>query len=117
MRLLMAPAAAAAIAIGVFVSVTIAQQQGGGAGAYTQAQADAGRVAFDVSCAGCHGPDLNGSSDVPQLTGINFGAAWGPRPVNQLFSHIMTTMPPAAPGSLGEEVTLNIVAYILQRMG
>src|SRR6188474_820893 len=118
MRLLTVPAAITAIVIGIFVSVTIAQQpQGGGAGAYTQAQAEAGRVAYDVSCAGCHGPDLNGGSDAPALTGINFGAAWGPRPVSHLFSHVMTTMPPGAPGSLGEEVTLNIVSYILQRMG
>ncbi len=110
-------ASAVAIATGVFVSVTVAQQQGGAASGYTQAQADAGRVAYDVSCAGCHGPELNGSSDAPPLTGINFGNAWGTRPVNELFTHIMNSMPPAAPGSLGEEVTLNIVAYVMQRMG
>jgi len=116
-RLLMVPAAATAIAIGVFVSAPIAQQQSAGGGAYTQAQADAGRTAYDVNCAGCHGPDLQGGSDAPALTGINFNNAWGSRPVNQLFTHIMQTMPPGSPGSLGEEMTLNVVAYLLQRMG
>ena len=117
-RLLMVPVAATAIAIGVFVSAPIAQQQGaGGGGAYTQAQAEAGRTAYDVNCAGCHGPDLQGGSDAPALTGINFNNAWGSRPVNQLFTHIMQTMPPGSPGSLGEEMTLNVVAYLLQRMG
>ena len=29
----------------------------------------------------------------------------------------MQTMPPQAPGSLGEEMTLNVIAYIIQRMG
>ena len=61
--------------------------------------------------------DLTGSSDAPPLTGGNFSNAWGSRPVNELFGHIMQTMPPAAPAALGEEVTLNVVAYLLQRMG
>src|SRR5687767_3995669 len=116
MRILMVPASAGAIAAAAFVSVTLAQQQRP-AGGYTQAQAETGRVAYDVSCAGCHGADLTGSSDAPALTGVNFNAAWGTRPVSELFSHIMTTMPPASPGSLGEETTLNIVAYLMQRMG
>ena len=82
-----------------------------------QRQAEAGRTAYDVSCAGCHGADLTGSSDAPALTGPNFSGAWGSRPVNELFRHIMETMPPQAPGSLGEEMTLNVVAYLIQRMG
>ena len=98
-------------------------RRGGGAaaaatGAYTQEQAERGRVAYDSNCSGCHGPNLNdGSSDAPPITGVNFTAFWGPRSVSDLFNHIMTTMPPTGPGSLGEETTLNVVAYILQRMG
>jgi alcohol dehydrogenase (cytochrome c) len=116
MRLLIVPASAAAVLVAVLVSVPNAQQ-GGAAGAYTQAQADAGRTAYDVSCAGCHSANLTGSSDAPPLTGPNFSNAWGSRPVNELFSHVMQTMPPGSPGSLGEEVTLNVVAYLIQRMG
>jgi alcohol dehydrogenase (cytochrome c) len=105
----------AAVLFGLLAAIPAAQPAAGGG--FTQQQAEAGRTAYDVSCAGCHGADLNGSSDAPGLTGVNFGMAWGSRPVNQLFTHIMQTMPPAAPGSLGEEVTLNVVAYLMLRMG
>ena len=109
MRLIV-PASLAAVLVAIVIAIPTAQQQQ--TGAYTQRQADAGRTAYEVSCAGCHGPDLNGSSDAPPLTGPNFTGAWGARPVNDLFTHTMKTMPPPAPGSLGEEMTLNIVAYV-----
>ena len=117
MRPLIVPVSAVAVFLVFVVSAITAQQQPGPGGAYTVAQAEAGRTAYDVSCAGCHSANLTGSSDAPPLTGPNFTNAWGSRPVNELFSHIMQTMPPASPGSLGEEVTLNVVAYLLQRMG
>jgi mono/diheme cytochrome c family protein len=114
MRLIV-PASAAAVLVATVVAIPTAQQQP--AGAYTQSQADDGRTAYDVSCAGCHGPDLTGGSDAPALTGPNFSGAWGGRPLNELFRHVMETMPPQAPGSLGEEETLNVIAYLIQRMG
>ena len=116
MRLLIIPASAAVVVVAIVVAIPTAQQQQP-AGAYTLRQAEAGRTAYDVSCAGCHGFDLTGSSDAPALTGPNFSGAWGGRPLNELFSHTMQTMPPQAPGSLGEEMTLNVLAYIIQRMG
>lgn len=100
MRLLIVPASAAAVLVAIVVAIPTAQQQSGGV--YTQRQADAGRTAYDVSCAGCHGVDLTGSSDAPPLTGPNFSNAWGGRPIAELFRHVMDTMPPQAPGSLGE---------------
>jgi alcohol dehydrogenase (cytochrome c) len=112
---LIVPASAAAVLVAIVVAIPTAQQQP--TGAYTQRQAEAGRAAYEVSCAGCHGPDLTGSSDAPALTGPNFSGAWGGRPINELFNHVMQTMPPQAPGSLGEEMTLNVLAYIIQRMG
>ena len=115
MRLLIVPASAVALLVAIVVAIPTAQQQP--TGAYTQRQADAGRTAYEVSCAGCHGPDLTGSSDAPALIGPNFTGAWGGRPINDLFRHVMETMPPQAPGSLGEEVTLNVIAYLIQRAG
>ena len=94
---LIVPASAAAVLVAIVVAIPTAQQQP--TGAYTQRQAEAGRTAYEVSCAGCHGPDLTGSSDAPALTGPNFSGAWGGRPINELFSHVMQTMPPQAPGS------------------
>ena len=114
MRLIV-PASAAAVLVAIVVAIPTAQQQP--AGAYTQRQAEAGRTAYDVSCAGCHAPDLTGGSDAPALIGPNFTGAWGGRPINELFRHVMETMPPQAPGSLGEEMTLNVLAYIIQRSG
>ena len=114
MRLIV-PASAAAVLVAIVVAIPTAQQQP--AGAYTQRQAEAGRTAYDVSCAGCHAPDLTGGSDAPALIGPNFTGAWGGRPINELFRHVMDTMPPQAPGSLGEEMTLNVLAYIIQRSG
>src|SRR5687767_762635 len=108
-------ASAAAVLVAIVVAIPTAQQQP--SGAYTQRQAEAGRSAYEVSCAGCHGPDLTGSSDAPALIGPNFTGAWGSRPVTDLFSHTMQTMPAQAPGSLGEEMTLNVLAYIIQRNG
>ncbi len=114
MRLIV-PASAAAVLVAIVVAIPTAQQQP--AGAYTQRQAEAGRTAYDVSCAGCHAPDLTGGSDAPALIGPNFTGAWGGRPINELFRHVMETMPPQAPGSLGEEMTLSVLAYIIQRSG
>jgi len=114
MRLIV-PASAAAVLVAIVVAIPTAQQQP--SGAYTLRQAEAGRTAYDVSCAGCHGPDLTGSSDAPALTGPNFTGAWGGRPINDLFRHVMETMPPGAPGSLGEDTTLNVIAYVIQRAG
>ena len=114
MRLIV-PASAAAVLVAIVIAIPTAQQQQ--AGAYTQRQAEAGRTAYEVSCAGCHGPDLTGSSDAPALTGPNFTGAWGGRPIADLFKHVMDTMPPQAPGSLGEEMTLNVIAYLIQRAG
>ena len=111
------PVFLAAVLLAFLVSAVTAQQQSAPPGVYTQPQADAGRVAYDVSCGGCHGADLTGSSDAPALTGVNFSNAWGPRPLSDLFADVMETMPPASPGGLGEEVTLGVVAYLLQRMG
>ena len=114
MRLIV-PVSAGAVLLAIVVAIPTAQQPP--TGAYTQRQAEAGRTAYEVSCAGCHDPDLTGSSDAPALTGPNFSGAWGSRPINALFTHTMETMPPQAPGSLGEEMTLNVLAYIIQRMG
>ena len=86
---------------------------------YTAEQAERGRVLYDSNCSGCHGINLDGGlgSDAPPLTGVNWSAFWGSRSVNDLVQFIMTTMPPTSPGSLGEESSLDVVTYIIQRMG
>ena len=81
---------------------------------FTKAQADAGQKEYDGQCAMCHGAELLGP-DAPALVGTdvmhNFSTAAG------LYGYFSVAMPPQAPGMLGEETYLNILAYILQANG
>src|SRR5436190_22810866 len=55
---------------------------------YTAAQAEAGRAAYDISCSGCHLPDLRGSFEAPQLTGSNFLNQWGDKTISDLYTYL-----------------------------
>src|SRR4029453_16845817 len=115
----------AAVVTGCAMIVVTAQQPpaAGGPGpprgaALPVQQAERRHVGYVPNCSGCHGPNLDdGPSDAPPLTGVNFVTFWGTRSVADLFNYIMDSMPPATPGALGDESTLDVVAYILQRMG
>jgi PQQ-dependent dehydrogenase (methanol/ethanol family) len=84
--------------------------------AQTAQQAAAGRTAYQARCSSCHAQDLGGNEG-PQLAGSNFMAAWGGRTARELITYIQTTMPPGSPGSLGEEASVNLVAFILTANG
>ncbi len=84
--------------------------------AQTPQQADAGRAAYQARCSSCHAQDLGGGEG-PQLVGSNFMAAWGGRTARELITTIQTTMPPANPGSLSEEASANLAAFILTANG
>jgi alcohol dehydrogenase (cytochrome c) len=109
-RAALAPAIIAAMS----VFVLNAQQR---PGLFTPEQSSSGRSAYQVNCATCHGPDLAGRNEAPQLAGNNFIGSWGKRTVHDLTTFIQTTMPPAAPGSLTEKTCLEIVAYLLESNG
>jgi alcohol dehydrogenase (cytochrome c) len=105
-----------------FVGMTMASVGGHqvrpvAAGAYTAAQAEAGQVAYARQCAGCHSADFRGTGDAPAVAGPDFAAKWGPRPVNELFTYLVQTMPPTNPGSLGDAGTLEVTAYLLRING
>ena len=105
-----------------FVGMTMApvggqQAQPVAAGVYTAAQAQVGQAAYAQQCAGCHSADFRGSGDAPPVVGPDFIAKWGPREANELFTYLVQTMPPTSPGSLGEEGTLAVTAYLLQING
>ena len=53
----------------------------------------------------------------PELWGDPFLAQWENKYVGAFFSRIQTTMPEDAPGSLGENEVLDIVAYVLRTNG
>jgi len=98
------------------LSLAAARQTGSG-GVYTSAQANSGRAAYQEKCASCHLPDLRGSNEAPPVAGSNFVNAWRSRTTADLFRRVRNTMPANNPGSVGEQDSINIVAFILQANG
>jgi mono/diheme cytochrome c family protein len=87
-------------------------------GVYFAAQAERGRVVFQDTCTTCHNFDLNGNSGRgPALVGDPFMENWETENLNALFTRMKTTMPRNNPGSLTEEIYLDLLAYILQTNG
>lgn len=66
----------------------------------------------------CHGADLQPPDpDYPALTGRAFDWAWRGRTLQERFSRMQGTMPPAARGQLRAEDYLAILTFILQSNG
>jgi len=84
------------------------------AGGFTAEQVEAGRTAYQAECAQCHGARLEGP-EAPGLIGQDVMGNWST--AGGLYDFISVAMPPAAPGKLGEETYLNIVAYIMEMNG
>jgi PQQ-dependent dehydrogenase (s-GDH family) len=84
---------------------------------FTAAQAEAGKAAYAANCAVCHGGNLmNGPHGTP-LAGPYFEQKWSGRTVRELFEYTKKKMPPAAPGSLADQLYLNMLAYVFQVNG
>jgi mono/diheme cytochrome c family protein len=84
-------------------------------GVYTGAQAERGKGRFVTSCGNCHGVDLKGAAERgPALAGDPFMKTWQDRTAGSLFTKIKSDMPRNRPGSLTDEVYLDIVSFILQ---
>ena len=83
-------------------------------GLYTAAQADAGEGLYDEQCVSCHGPL---SAFVPEMAALlgdhTFRNRWEGRSLGELFQLIQEEMPQDAPGSLSNDETADLVAYIL----
>jgi mono/diheme cytochrome c family protein len=85
-------------------------------GVYTDAQAARGAVVYDAACSGCHRADLGGASG-PALRDQRFAREFAGKDLKTLFAKTATTMPRGAPGSLGDNVYLDIVAHLLKENG
>ena len=83
------------------------------AGVYSAAQATRGQAVYKDNCAACHGEDLAGSGPMPPLTGKDFLANW--KNVGDLFDKVHTSMPASNPGSLNEQQTSDVIAYMLSK--
>lgn len=83
------------------------------AGVFTPAQAQRGQEVFQGTCSNCHSADLSGGAG-PSLAGERFKEAWESQALTRLFRKIRDTMPGGNPGSLSDQATIDIVAFILQ---
>jgi quinoprotein glucose dehydrogenase len=86
-------------------------------GVYTKAQADRGRASYFAACASCHGAQLQGDTDAPDLAGNAFLKRWNDRSVGALFSFVESQMPVGRPRSLGAAGYADVVAHILASNG
>ncbi len=85
------------------------------AGVFTEEQAKRGAAAYDANCAGCHGEKLLSlGPQFPSLAGRAFRTAWIGKTIGEKFEFVRKSMPPKAERSLGDQVYLDIVTYILR---
>ena len=84
-------------------------------GLFTAEQARRGEAAYDKNCATCHGAELRPADrEVTSLTDRAFKSGWVGKTIAEKFEITRDTMPPEGKGSLGDQVYLDIVTYILQ---
>ena len=102
----------------VFFVVPSAQDEGRTVadGVFTDAQAARGATAYEAACAGCHRADLGGGTG-PSLRDQRFAREFAGKDLKSLFTRVAATMPRNAPGSLGDNVSLDIVAHLLKENG
>jgi mono/diheme cytochrome c family protein len=86
-------------------------------GVYTKAQAERGRANYFAACASCHGTQLQGDTDAPDLAGNAFLRRWTDRSVGTLFTFTESQMPVGRPRSLGAAAYADVVAHILAANG
>lgn len=75
-----------------------------------------GAQIYAGACAMCHGADLEGGHDVPDL-GNYFAARWANTPLDRLAGYITHAMPLMAPGTLPPQDTAALVAFLLHQNG
>ena len=85
-------------------------------GVYTAEQAARGEDKYELDCAHCHGPYLEGGEG-PSLAGQGFLRNWLEDNMDNLFTRVHHRMPADAPGSLSPQVSADILTYLLQRNG
>lgn len=84
-------------------------------GVFSITQVERGGLAYETSCAACHGADLQGR-DAGALVGEDFLRSWIGLPLEGLLE-MLQSMPPEAASSLGDQAYLDILAYILHANG
>jgi mono/diheme cytochrome c family protein len=93
-------------------SAAQAQQRSVWDGVFTAQQGGRGKLQYDAHCAVCHDATLGGSDSAPALSGGLFVANWSGLSAGDLFKRIRTSMPANDPGSLGDAVVADVMAYL-----
>ena len=77
------------------------------------------RPSYEGVCARCHGVPLTGggADEGPTLKGSRFLSHWQSDTLAGLYTKIRDTMPQNSPGTISEEVKIEILAYLLQQNG
>ena len=88
-----------------------------GSGVFTDEQVSQGEVVYQDKCAVCHGSDLRGGGFAPELVGEFFLQGWIDSNVGELFVRIQETMPSDNPGTLNNDETTNLTAFLLHTNG
>ena len=90
-----------------------------GDGVYTEAQAQRGEVIYTSVCGRCHGYQLNGAPDdpdmlpAPPIAGPKFMRRWSGASLASLYAVIRATMPAINPGSLSDSEFADVLSYML----
>ena len=92
------------------------QNSTGTATPFSAEQVAYGAQIYAGTCAICHGINLEGGHDVPDL-GDYFTARWANTPLDQLAGYIARAMPLMAPGTLSPRDTVALVAFLLHQNG
>ncbi len=82
---------------------------------FTVQQTAGGRANYEAKCSRCHGSDLEGGAG-PALTGGGLDN-YLDGPAANLFDFINASMPQDAPGTLTNDETATIVAYLASKNG
>ena len=110
--------AAAVLVCGVPAQGAVAQKTAT-EGVYTKAQAEAGKTQFTKMCATCHpftAAEKKKPKDVP-LGEEAFVKSWEGRPLSEMMTLIVMTMPNDGSGEVTDPQAVDLVAYILQQNG
>ena len=87
-------------------------------GVFSAEQVARGKKAYEISCADCHGDELQGNGKKsPALKGEIFAKNWTTKSVHKLIDQTWRTMPPDDPRTLGRDLCTDVAAYILSENG
>lgn len=77
---------------------------------YSEEQSARGGALYEKSCSFCH----NDKSMAPPLLGDEFLTRWSNKTAGALFDKIQLTMPANEPGSITDQGSADLVAYVLK---